>query len=158
MRRVLSRGGRAGRTPAASGVLPKAVQAAQGGVQSEHELRLRHRSMQAGLPAPTTQVRAEPGSRRRWDLGWPLEVAPDGTVTRWLLVEIHGGIWMAMRAAQTGTPIKGHANPKRVMTDIDKRTAALLAGHIQLDVYPEMIADGRAVAHIRTLYDRYHAA
>ena len=94
--------------------------------------RLLHDIGLMSLPQPVLEHRFHDTRRWRFDLAWPdLKIA----------CEIEGGVWMQTKTGRG----KGHAHPKRFISDIEKYNQAALLGWLLIRATPEMVKDGRAV-------------
>lgn len=89
---------------------------------------------QVGLPAPETEYVFHAERKWRFDFSWK----PYG---RLVACEFEGGIWMQTDTGRS----KGHANPKRFLSDCEKYNEAALYGWLVIRVTPEMVKDGRAI-------------
>lgn len=88
----------------------------------------------AGLPAPDTEYMFHAERQWRFDFSWK-------KYGRLVACEFEGGIWMQTESGRS----KGHAHPKRFLSDCEKYNEAALYGWVVIRVTPEMVKDGRAV-------------
>jgi very-short-patch-repair endonuclease len=87
----------------------------------------------ARLPMPEREVRFHPTRRWRFDFAWPeLKIA----------VEAEGGTWVN----------GAHGRGKHFESDAEKYNAATLAGWRVFRFTTDMIADGRALAVLRQVF------
>lgn len=86
----------------------------------------------AGLPEPQTEYLFDTQRKWRIDLAWPESQ---------IAMEIEGGVWMRTKSGRS----KGHAHPKRFMSDMEKYNEVALSGFCLLRVTPGQARDGTAV-------------
>lgn len=91
-----------------------------------------------GIPEPTRQYRFCPGRRWAFDFCWPAER---------IAVEVEGGIWLQTNNGYS----KGHANPKRFISDCEKYNQAACDGWRVLRVTAEHIDSGQAVQWLQRM-------
>lgn len=104
--------------------------------KSELELVFDTHIEQAGLPAPVKEWRFCPWRQWRLDRAWPeLRIA----------VEIDGGTWKRTRTGRSA----GHAHPKRMREDNEKRNAARLLGWTVYQFTSGAVLEGEALKVIR---------